>query len=137
QCSADRLLRLYKEQVLAERSHHFLKGPLAVRPVFLHSNHRAAALVAVCSMALMVYGLVEADVRQAIAPQRTIPGLLPEGRAARPTPPTSSGPSPDGASNAPAPPKGSRTFPTPSPRRNRRSSTLSASRLSSPHRERP
>jgi hypothetical protein len=87
QCSADRLLRLYKEQVLAERSHHFLKGPLAVRPVFLHSNRRAAALVAVCSMALMVYGLVEAEVRQAIAPQRTIPGLLPEGRAARPTAP--------------------------------------------------
>ncbi|MGH8972173.1 MAG: IS1634 family transposase [Acidimicrobiia bacterium] len=85
QCSPDRLLRLYKDQAGVERAHHFLKGPLAVRPVFLHSNRRAAALVGVCSMALMVYGLVEAEVRQAIAPQRTIPGLLPEGRAARPT----------------------------------------------------
>jgi hypothetical protein len=58
---------------------------LAVRPVFLHSNRRAAALVAVCSIALLVYGLVEAETRQAIAPARTIRGLLPEQRAARPT----------------------------------------------------
>jgi transposase len=85
QCSADRLLALYKDQALSERAHHFLKGPLAVRPVFLKSNHRAAALVAVCSLALLIYGLIEAEVRQAISPTRTIPGLLPEGRAARPT----------------------------------------------------
>ena len=45
-CSADRLLSLYKDQALSERAHHFLKGPLAVRPVFLKSNRRAAALVA-------------------------------------------------------------------------------------------
>lgn len=85
QCSADRLLALYKDQALSERAHHFLKGPLAVRPVFLKSNHRAAALVGVCSIALLVYGLIESELRAAIAPARTIPGLLPEGRAARPT----------------------------------------------------
>jgi hypothetical protein len=85
QCSADRLLALYKDQALSERAHHFLKGPLAVRPVFLKSNRRAAALVGVCSIALLIYGLIEADVRRAIAPTRTIAGLLPEGRAARPT----------------------------------------------------
>jgi transposase len=85
QCSASRLLALYKDQALSERAHHFLKGPLAVRPVFLHSNRRAAALVAVCSIALLVYGLVEAETRRAIAPARTIDGLLPEQRAARPT----------------------------------------------------
>jgi transposase len=85
QCSADRLLGLYKDQALSERAHHFLKGPLAVRPVFLHSNRRAAALVAVCSIALLIYGLVETETRQAITPARTINGLLPEQRAARPT----------------------------------------------------
>lgn len=85
QCSADRLLGLYKDQALSERAHHFLKAPLAVRPVFLKNNHRAAALVQVCSLALLVYGLIETEVRQAISPARTIPGLLPEGRAARPT----------------------------------------------------
>ena len=85
QCSPDRLLALYKDQALSERAHHFLKGPLAVRPVFLHSNRRAAALVATCSIALLIYGLVETETRQAIAPARTINGLLPEQRAARPT----------------------------------------------------
>src|SRR5712692_205503 len=84
-CSADRLLALYKDQFLSERGHHFLKGPLAVRPVFLKNNERAAALVQVCSFALLVYGLIEADVRAAIAPAHTIKALLPEGRAARPT----------------------------------------------------
>src|SRR5439155_1207607 len=84
-CSADRLLALYKDQFLSERAHHFLKGPLAVRPVFLKNNERAAALVQVCSFALLVYGLVEAEVRAAIAPAQTIKALLPEGRAARPT----------------------------------------------------
>src|SRR5712691_5252806 len=59
QASATRVLRLFKEQVIVERAHHFLKGPLVVRPVFLHSNRRAAALISVCAIAVMVYGLVE------------------------------------------------------------------------------
>ena len=87
QASSTRLLRLFKEQIIVERAHHFLKGPLLVRPVFLHSNRRAAALVSVCAIAVMVYGLIEAELRRAIAPRRTLPGLLPEGRAARPTAP--------------------------------------------------
>jgi hypothetical protein len=85
QCSSDRLLALYKDQALSERAHHYLKGPLAVRPVFLKSNRRAAALVGVCSIALLIYGLLETQVRHAISPARTLPGLLPEGRPARPT----------------------------------------------------
>jgi transposase len=85
QCSPDRILALYKDQALSERAHHFLKGPLQVRPVFLKSNRRAAALIQVCSIALLVYRLIETHVRAAIAPARTIPALLPEGRAARPT----------------------------------------------------
>jgi transposase len=85
QCSATRLLTLYKGQAMSEKAHHFLKGPLAVRPVFLKSNRRATALVAVCSIALLIYGLIEAETRRAIAPARTIAGLLPERRPARPT----------------------------------------------------
>ena len=85
QCSPDRLLALYKDQALSERAHHFLKGPLAVRPVFLKSNRRAAALIAICSIALLIYGLIETELRHAIAPAHTITGLLPEQRAARPT----------------------------------------------------
>jgi transposase len=85
QCSPDRLLTLYKHQAQSERAHHFLKGPLAVRPVFVHSNRRAAALIAVCSIALLIYGLIEAETRRAITPARTIHALLPEQRTARPT----------------------------------------------------
>ena len=56
-----------------------------MRPVFLKSNRRAAALVQICSIALLIYGLIETQVHTAIAPARTLPGLLPEGRTARPT----------------------------------------------------
>lgn len=87
EAASSRLLHLLKEQVIVERIHHLLKGPLVVRPIFLHSNRRAAALVTVCSMAVMVYGLIEAEVRKAISPRRTMAGLLPEGRSARPTAP--------------------------------------------------
>jgi transposase len=87
EASSARLLRLYKNQIVAEQAHHYLKGPLVVRPIFLHSNRRAAALVSVCAYAVMVYGLIEAAVRRGIAPARTLPGLLPEGRSARPTAP--------------------------------------------------
>jgi len=85
QACTSHLLQLYKAQTVVEQAHRTLKGPLLVRPVFLHSNRRAAALVAVCAYAVMVYGLVEAGLRQGIAPARTLPSLLPEGRAARPT----------------------------------------------------
>jgi len=85
EASSSRLLRLYKGQTVVEQAHHALKGPLVVRPIFLHSNRRAAALVAVCAYAVMVYGLVEAAVRRGLKPARTLRGLLPEGRPARPT----------------------------------------------------
>lgn len=87
EASSARLLRLYKDQMVVEQAHHHLKGPVVVRPIFLHSNRRAAALVSVCAYAVMVYGLIEAAVRRDIAPARTLPHLLPEGRSARPTGP--------------------------------------------------
>lgn len=87
EASSARLLRLYKDQMVVEQAHHYLKGPVVVRPIFLHSNRRAAALVSVCAYAVMVYGLIEAAVRRSIAPARTMPNLLPEGRSARPTGP--------------------------------------------------
>jgi transposase len=87
EASSSRVLQLFKEQAEIERTHSMLKGPLNVRPIFLHSNRRAAALVAICAIALMIYGLIELVVRRALAPARTIAGLLPEKRAARPTAP--------------------------------------------------
>ena len=83
--SADKLLRLYKEQTLVERRHRDLKGPLRVRPIFLQNDQRIEALVSVVGLALLVFGLIEADVRRKLGDDGKLPGLLPEGRAARPT----------------------------------------------------
>ncbi len=83
--SATNVLRLYKEQSLVERRHRDLKSTLRVRPIFLHNDDRIEALVSIVGLALLVFGLIEADLRRALAPEEELPGLLPEGRAARPT----------------------------------------------------
>lgn len=64
--SADELFAAYKRQHLVEGRFADFKGPLAVRPVFLHSNRRIAALVGVISLALLIYGLVERTVRRGL-----------------------------------------------------------------------
>lgn len=83
--SATQVLRTYKDQTLVELRHRDLKGPLKVRPVFLHNDARIDALIGIVGLALLVFGLIEADLRRALGPEETLPGLLPEGRAARPT----------------------------------------------------
>jgi hypothetical protein len=84
QLSATKLLRLYKDQWQVERRHRDLKQTLRVRPIFLHSDDRIAALVSVIGIALLIFGLIETEVRSRLG-ERELPGLLPEGRAGRPT----------------------------------------------------
>jgi hypothetical protein len=62
-----------------------LKQTLHVRPVFLHNDDRIHALIAVVGIALLIYGLIEADLRAALGPDTALPGLLPEHRDAVPT----------------------------------------------------
>jgi transposase len=62
----DQLFLAYKRQHLIESRFTDLKGPIQVRPVFLHTNRRIAALLAVISVALLLYGLIERHVRQRI-----------------------------------------------------------------------
>jgi hypothetical protein len=83
--SAERVLRLYKQQALVERRHRDLKQTLRVRPVFLHNDTRIAALVSIVGLALLVFGLIELDLRRRLPAGERLPGLLPEGRAAVPT----------------------------------------------------
>jgi len=64
--SADELFAAYKRQHLVEGRFADFKGPLAVRPVFLHNNRRITALVGVISLALLLYGLVERTVRRGL-----------------------------------------------------------------------
>ena len=82
------VLDIYKDQWIVEQRHRDLKrpSPLRVRPVFLHNDDRIAALVSVVGIALLIFGLIEADLRRRLPTgQPRLPGLLPEGRAAKPT----------------------------------------------------
>lgn len=79
------VLRRYKGQEAVERRYGDFKGPLAVAPMFLKNNRRIAALLTVICLALLIFSLIEREVRQAIAPETTMRGLYPENRPARPT----------------------------------------------------
>lgn len=84
EADAAELLRRYKGQEAVERRYHAFKGPLAVAPTFLKNNRRIAALVTVISLALLIFSLVEREVRQAVGPDQKIAGLY-AGRPAKPT----------------------------------------------------
>jgi transposase len=79
------VLDTYKDQWIVEQRHRDLKQTLHVRPIFLHNDDRIHALIAVIGIALLVYGLIEADLRAALGPDTTLPALLPEHRDAVPT----------------------------------------------------
>jgi transposase len=79
----------YKGQPQVERRYSELKGPLSVAPVFLHDNKRIAALLHVLMLALLVYSLIERQVRRALeregSPDGKMTGLYPDNRRERPT----------------------------------------------------
>lgn len=84
--TAGDVLAVYKDQWVVEQRHRDAKQTLKVRPVFLHNDDRIDALVSVVGIALLVFGLIEADLRRCQpTSDPTLPGLLPEGRAAKPT----------------------------------------------------
>ena len=83
--SALDVLDIYKDQWIVEQRHRDLKQTLHVRPVFLHNDDRIHALIAVVGIALLIYGLIEADLRAALGPDTPLAGLLPEHRDAVPT----------------------------------------------------
>jgi transposase len=80
------VLAIYKDQWIVEQRHRDAKQTLRVRPVFLHNDDRIEALVSVVGIALLIFGLIEADLRRRLPTHDpTLPSLLPEGRAAKPT----------------------------------------------------
>jgi transposase len=83
--TAAQVLARYKNQPgTSERRYHDLKGPLAVAPMFLHTNRRIAALIGVICLALLIYCLIEREARRNLAPTTTLDGLY-AGRPAKPT----------------------------------------------------
>jgi transposase len=75
QADAAEILARYKGQEVVERRYGAFKGPLAAAPMFLQSNRRIQALVTVICLALLIFCLVERQVRRAIAPDLTLDGL--------------------------------------------------------------
>jgi transposase len=61
------LLRKWKQEEQIERRFSDWKGPLKVRPVFVTSNARMAALVLLLHLALMLYCLLEREARRQLA----------------------------------------------------------------------
>ena len=83
--TAGKVLRLYKDQQIVERRHRDIKQTLKVRPIFLHNDDRVHALISIVGLSLLIFGLIEAQTRAALGEDQQLSGLLPEGRAARPT----------------------------------------------------
>jgi transposase len=81
------LLKLWKQEEVVERRYSDWKGPLLVRPVFVTSNARMAALLLLLHLALMIYCLVEREARRRLAAEgrSKVGGLLAGHVAAVPT----------------------------------------------------
>ena len=87
QASPAEVFRRYKGQHVVERRYGEFKGPLAVAPLFLKTNRRITALITVICLALLIFCLVERQVRNALRPHGEmmtgLPGYGPT--PARPT----------------------------------------------------
>ena len=67
QASPTEVFLRYKGQHVAERRYGEFKGPLAVTPLFLKTSRRIAALITVICLALLIFCLIERQVRNALA----------------------------------------------------------------------
>jgi transposase len=85
QADASEVLTRYKDQPKVERRYSNAKGPLAVAPLFLQTNQRITALLTVICLALLIYCLIEREVRANLAPDTTMRGFYPDNRAVPPT----------------------------------------------------
>ena len=76
QASPAEVFLRYKGQHVVERRYSEFKGPLAVTPLFLKTSRRIAALITVICLALLIFCLIERQVRKALAPHGgTMTGL--------------------------------------------------------------
>lgn len=86
QATAADILIQYKGQAVVECRYGDIKGPLAVAPLFLHRNDRITALITVICLALLIFSLIEREVRANLAPDTEIVGFYTyDNRAVRPT----------------------------------------------------
>ncbi len=77
------VLHRYKAQPAVERRYSDIKGPLAVAPIFLQHNRRITALITVICLALLIFCLIEREVRTNLAPDTDMIGFYVNDRRAR------------------------------------------------------
>jgi transposase len=82
--TAGEVLRTYKGQQIVERRHRDYKQTLKVRPIFLHNDDRIYALTSIIGIALLIFGLIETELRKTID-DHELPACCP--RTAPPSPP--------------------------------------------------
>ena len=81
QLSASAVMSKYKQQCRVEQTIDFIKSPIQIRPMWLHSPQRLAGLTLLVMIAVLVAALLEYQVRRRIAQTgRLLRGLRPEGR---------------------------------------------------------
>lgn len=84
-CPLGAVLEKYKQQNTVERRFSYLKGPLAVAPMFLKNPQRMAGLLYILVWALMIMSLMERQIRKSLK-GKPLYGLYPENRpSAAPT----------------------------------------------------
>jgi transposase len=83
---ATQVLLHYKGQEAVERRYSTFKGPLAVAAIYLKNNRRITAMITVVCLALLIFSLIERQIRAALRAQNrtTVEGLY-AGRPAVPT----------------------------------------------------
>jgi transposase len=75
------VIKKYKEQVAVEQTFDFIKSPIQIRPLWLHSPRRLAGLTFLIMLAVLIASLLEYYVRQHIAKnKKLLRGLMPENR---------------------------------------------------------
>jgi transposase len=86
EADAAQVLLHYKGQEAVERRYSTFKGPLAVAAIYLKNNRRITAMITVVCLALLIFSLIERQVRAALRAQgrTTVAGLY-AGRPAVPT----------------------------------------------------
>ena len=79
--SAGAVMTKYKEQINVEQTIDFIKSPVQIRPMWLHSPRRLAGLTLLVMIAVLIAGLLEYQVRRHIAQTgELVRGLMPENR---------------------------------------------------------
>jgi transposase len=75
-CSDAEIVRVYRDQTTTvETGFRWIKNPAAIHPVWLEKRERIAALAMLTVVALLVYGLIQRQVRQYLQEhEETIPG---------------------------------------------------------------